>query len=127
MKTFAACALACLTATLLWSCVSDDHRLTDTTKQNTMFIDDILEPIGNPTINGSRLSFQVVSTGCTQPEDFQATASSQDGQCVISVVRTAPDNCFATPRQIPVSLDLNLPDDCSGLPTHFANPALNSP
>gem|GEM_PF-5005935 len=43
MKTFAACALACLTATLLWSCVSDDHRLTDTTKQNTMFIDDTLE------------------------------------------------------------------------------------
>ena len=46
------------------------------------------------------LTFSVISTGCTRPEDFVVETRSVDGRCHVSILRIRPDRCRRAPYRV---------------------------
>ena len=62
--------------------------------------------------DGSTLTFNAISNGCTRPDHFSARHEYRDGQCHVEIYRTKPDYCRAAPRPVKISTAWALPGSC---------------
>lgn len=83
-----------------------------------------LEKINGLTFDGKMLSFNVLSNGCTAPEDFRVDALAEESACVVTIVRTKPDLCKKATAPITVELPWAKPAECLDRPLLITNPLL---
>lgn len=84
----------------------------------------VLEPANELSYNDGLVSARVMSTGCTQADDFHVEHSMQSGVCQVSLVRDKQDMCRRAPSSIGIQVAWEKPADCSEADLEFMNPAL---
>lgn len=85
----------------------------------------IVEPLQQIKIEDKQLIFNVMSTGCTQTDDFIVNSQTIDQQCQLTIYRIKPDLCkrAALPMQIKIDWDKNA--HCNDNSVQLINPPLN--
>jgi len=76
--------------------------------------------------DGSTLTFNAISNGCTQTDHFKVGHELHEGQCRLEIVRTKQDYCRAVPMPISVSIAWPLPGSCEHGNLILANRLLTS-
>ncbi len=91
-----------LIASTALSCAQQMSAERMTTKQFG-----VLEPLLDYKVDAKQITVSVMSTGCTQVDDFSLEVSQVDGVCEIAIYRQRPDRC----RRAPFPQTLILPWD----------------
>ena len=115
-------------------CLSDDNAAS---KQETLIrtgheqsgpqapSNDAGEPVQQISFDGSRVTFAVVSHGCTVPAHFHIEHAIHDDTCSVTLIRDQADLCRRAPAIAELSLPWQIPDSCSTELLTFTNPIVD--
>lgn len=84
----------------------------------------LLEHVSGVAFTDSKVSFSVISTGCTSASDFKVEHAIVNGACEVTINRTKPDLCRRAPYIYDVVLDWAAPAQCEQMSIFVANPML---
>lgn len=82
------------------------------------------ERINGLTYDGEKVRFNVLSNGCTAPEDFRIDTVPDTDTCLITIVRTKPDLCKKATAPTVIEIDWAKPAECLDYPLVVTNPLL---
>lgn len=104
---------------LLTACLSSPQQVETTHTFKKM------EALQKIKINNEQMSFKVLSTGCTKPEDFIFSTKINDRLCQLTIYRIKPDLCkrAALPKKITLHWDKNT--HCEDKDIQLMNPSMN--
>jgi len=76
---------------------------------------DDVEKINGLAYDGTKLSFTVLSNGCTREDDFRIDSTEENDICAVTIVRTKPDLCRMATTPVPITVEWNQPAGCSNI------------
>lgn len=83
-----------------------------------------IEAISAVEFDGEKMTFGVLSFGCTNADDFVIEHKVSDNSCAITIVRTKPDLCRRAPFISTIEIEWSMPEDCIDFAMHIKNPIL---
>jgi len=85
----------------------------------------IIEPLQLIKIEDKQLTFKVLSTGCTQENDFVINNQIVGQQCQLTIYRIKPDLCKRAALPKKIVLNWNKNTQCKDKDIQFTNPSIN--
>lgn len=81
-----------------------------------------LETLQQVKIQDTQLNFKVMSTGCTQPNDFIITSQIIDQQCQLSIFRIKADYCKRAAQLKEINISWDKKSHCGNSNIRVLNP-----
>jgi len=84
-----------------------------------------IEPLHQIKIDNKQVVFKVLSTGCTQSDDFIINSLIINQQCQLTIYRIKPDRCKRAALPMKINLSWDKHTHCKNKEILLMNPSIN--